>query len=244
MNPSDLHNPYFPPAADPEAIALHAITYLLKHIKHNRDVAKVIGFGTKSYTRLIAAKAALERKPIWHVELEMQKKSVIPFPGCLKTLDLKPFLGKLDNEHNLHLSEPSSCGQYSYATTGTILIRFPRNPAVPERTEFPSGAAEDNFIKFFPENGRWIPLPSLPPDDSEDDNYPLPTWGVVSRDFDSDLFRRLALLPGIEIAPYYGSETEPMPFRFAAGLGEGLIMPFKPDPERRVDAVIVPREVI
>jgi hypothetical protein len=57
------------------------------------------------------------------------------------------------------IATPWSAGEWSYATDGKLLVRVPRLPDVPERSDAP---ALDRAVFLFTEDVDWRDIPSLP----------------------------------------------------------------------------------
>jgi hypothetical protein len=132
-------------------------------------------------------------------------------------IDLTPFCASPD-ANRCQIERPWSRGKWTYATDGKIVVRIPRDPEVPENKLAPS--AMPLFTAYFKDARAFQPFEETP-------LLGMETFKLGGRILSAKYLRLIAALPEPEIAPEFGTTTDPLPFRFARGSGHGLVMPIK-----------------
>jgi hypothetical protein len=155
---------------------------------------------------------------------------------------LKTFCGT--DEHRAILHQPTSQGEFSYATDGRVIVQVPRMAEVPEVEGFPQCGG---VMRDFKIHGAWRKLPEIPPrgegvpcedcegtgkfpdgtpcDECEGGKYyPTESMEVGGARLNLVFLRRIAALPNLEYN-MNGGELTARSFRFDGGIG--LIVPMR-----------------
>lgn len=163
----------------------------------------------------------------------------------INTIDLKPFCSTDDTRPML--CEPSSQGQFTYATNARIIIEITRRDDVPEVYRYPK---VDIVMSQFKPDGDWIDVPKdLPSAKQTECEKCEGTGGVVcnfghdhecdyceglgnevevakikigDRYFNADYLIKIKDLPNVKINQT-GKGKEAMSYKFDGG--RGIIMP-------------------
>jgi hypothetical protein len=168
------------------------------------------------------------------------------------TIDLQPFCST-DATRRPTICQPFSCGDWTYATNGHIMVRVPRRPDVGEVKNAPM--AEKLFDQCGP-TADMRPLPQFEfpePDPSEPCatcdgrgtvhdcpdcscgceqcggrglHTKMVTGAIGKRPFNAKYLKMIAQLPAATVPATQSAGDGPMPFAFGGG-GEGLLMPVK-----------------
>jgi hypothetical protein len=129
--------------------------------------------------------------------------------------DLTPFCASPE-ANRCQIERPWSRGKWTYATDGKIVVRIPRDSEVPENKLAPS--AMPLFTAHFKGASGFQPIVEAPTPGIE-------TCKLCHRSFSTKYLLLIAALPEPEIAVEFGTPLDPLPFRFARGFGQGLVMP-------------------
>jgi len=92
-------------------------------------------------------------------------------------------------------------------------------PDVPENALAPT---TQTLFAHWKEAHSFKPVPTLPPESVE-------WFEIEGRLVNTKYLLMIAALPEAEIAAGFGTKSDPLPFRFANGVGQGLVMPKKRD---------------
>lgn len=123
-------------------------------------------------------------------------------------------------------SVPFSLGAYTYAKSGSALIRVDRHVAYVE-PEFVENARDAALmLESYLASGDlgYVPLPKIPKQPRQE-SWKL-TYYADNKLLSYGILKMIDGLPGIMIAPRITGPMEPMPFRFAHGAG--IVSPLKP----------------
>ena len=132
-------------------------------------------------------------------------------------IDITPFCASPE-ANRCQIERPWSRGKWTYATDGKIVVRIPRDPEVPENKLAPS--AMPLFTAHFKGARTFQPFEGTPLVD-------MKTCKLGTRVLSAKYLSLIAALPEPEIAAEFGAPIDPLPFRFASGLGHGLVMPIR-----------------